>query len=228
MLSPTHTPTSDRRAARRAFAAAALALLTTAAVSPLSAQRSRSAADSAAYARARADSVHRPYTAADIEFVDGMLHHHAQAVLMAGWAASHNASPDVRTLCDRIINAQRDEITLMSQWLRDRRLPVPVPDPHGMHMNMGGTEHTMLMPGMLSEAELAQLDSARGQDFDLLFLKGMIKHHQGAVSMVKKLFGTPGGGQDETIFKLASDINVDQRTEIARMQKMLIAKSFGS
>jgi uncharacterized protein (DUF305 family) len=183
--------------------------------------------DPAAVARARADSVRRPYTAADIHFVSGMIHHHAQAILMAGWAPTHGASDAVRTLCARIINAQTDEIRLMQQWLIDRNQPVPAPNPHGMTMVMNGMQHDMLMPGMLTEDQLAALDRARDADFDRLFLSGMIQHHRGAVTMVGELFGTPGAGQDETMFKLASDINVDQTTEIARMQKMLVAATLG-
>jgi uncharacterized protein (DUF305 family) len=90
-----------------------------------------------------------------------------------------------------------------------------------MKMNMGGMEHVMLMPGMLSEEQMNQLDQARGIKFDELFLTFMIQHHQGALAMVKELFATPGTGQDETTFKLASDVNADQETEIERMQKML-------
>jgi uncharacterized protein (DUF305 family) len=156
-----------------------------------------------------------------------MIHHHAQAILMAGWAHSHNAGASVLVLCDRIVNAQRDEIRVMQQWLSDRQLPMPEPNPHGMHMVMNGMEHDMLMPGMLTDEQLQQLDRARGADFDKLFLTGMIRHHQGAVTMVKELVSAPGSAQDDFIFKLASDINVDQTTEIARMQRMLAAMTLG-
>jgi len=181
----------------------------------------------AAMARARADSVRRPYTKADIDFVSGMIHHHAQAILMAKMAETHGAAASIRTLTARIINAQQDEIRLMQQWLVDRSQPVSAPNPYGMPMNMGGMEHEMLMPGMLTRDQLAQLDSARGPRFDLLFIKDMIQHHTGAVGMVKTLFASQGAGQDETIFKVASDINVDQSTEIARMNKMLLAIALG-
>jgi len=169
-----------------------------------------------------------PYTAADVNFFNGMIPHHAQALVMAGWADSHGASPAVLTLTARIINAQKDEIASMQKWLRDRHLPVPEADPRGMMMNMGGTEHTMLMPGMLTETQLKQLDAARGRDFDRLFLTFMIQHHQGAVSMVKELFDTNGAAQDVTVFKVASDIFADQSTEIDRMQKMLASMVFGA
>ena len=125
------------------------------------------------------------------------------------------------TLTARIINAQGDEIRLMQQWLRDRGQPVPEPSPKGMKMVMNGEEHVMLMPGMLTEEQMKRLDAANGTEFDELFLQLMIQHHSGAVSMVKDLFNSYGAGQDETVFKFASDVNVDQSTEIARMQRML-------
>jgi uncharacterized protein (DUF305 family) len=168
------------------------------------------------------------YTAADIQFMDGMISHHAQALLMAGWAASHGASPSVLTLTSRITNAQQDEIAGMQKWLRDRDQQVPEANPHGMTMKMDGMEHTMLMPGMLTEAQLKQLDEARGKDFDRLFLTFMIQHHQGAVTMVTNLFDTYGAAQDISVFKLASDIGADQTTEIERMQKMLASVIFGA
>jgi uncharacterized protein (DUF305 family) len=178
---------------------------------------------SAGIAKAQADSARYPYTEADIHFMSGMISHHAQAVVMARWAPTHGAGPAVRTLCDRIINAQTDEIALMQQWLRDRRQPVPEPSPNGMKMTMGGMEHVMLMPGMLSDAQMQHLDEARGAEFDRLFLIFMIQHHRGAVSMVKELFDSYGAGQDLLVFKFASDVNIDQTTEIARMEKMLVA-----
>jgi uncharacterized protein (DUF305 family) len=94
-------------------------------------------------------------------------------------------------------------------------------------MTMGAAEHEMLMPGMLTDAQMKQLDQARGPEFDRLFLRFMIQHHRGAVTMVKQLFDTYGAGQDQTIFKVASDVNTDQNTEIARMEKMLLTLTFG-
>ena len=187
----------------------------------------RAQSDLAAIAKAREDSARRPYTAADVHFMSGMIGHHAQAIVMAGWAPSHGASPSVRTLCERIINAQRDEIVTMQQWLRDRQQPVPEASAKGMKMVMDGVEHEMLMPGMLTEEQMKQLDAARGKDFDHLFLTFMIQHHKGAVQMVKELFDTYGAAQDDLVFKFASDVNVDQTTEIARMEKMLVALTFG-
>jgi uncharacterized protein (DUF305 family) len=183
----------------------------------------RSAGDSAGIARARADSVRHPYTQADVDFMSHMIGHHAQAIVMSNWAPTHGASPPVRTLAARIINAQQDEIATMQQWLGDRREPVPEARATGMKMTMNGAEHEMLMPGMLTEAQMQQLDQARGPEFDRQFLTFMIQHHKGAVSMVKDLFGTNGAAQDELVFKFANDVNVDQSTEIARMERMLVA-----
>ena len=179
--------------------------------------------DAAAIARARADSARHPYTQADIYFMSGMISHHAQAIAMARMAPTHGAGPSIRTLCERIINAQQDEIATMQHWLADRGQPVPEASPTGMKMKMGGMEHEMLMPGMLTPEQMRELDQARGAEFDQLFLIFMIQHHRGAVSMVKDLFSTYGAGQDDLVFKLASDVNVDQTTEIARMQKMLVS-----
>jgi uncharacterized protein (DUF305 family) len=184
---------------------------------------SRRQSDLAAMARASADSARYPYTAADVEFMSGMIGHHALAIVMARWAPSHGANPSVRTLCERIINAQQDEIVAMQQWLRDRRQPVPDANAAGMKMMMNGVEQVMLMPGMLTDAQMKQLDEARGAEFDRLFLTFMIQHHSGAVTMVQQLFASYGAAQDQVVFKFASDVNVDQSTEIARMQRMLVA-----
>ncbi|HYJ80569.1 MAG TPA: DUF305 domain-containing protein [Longimicrobiaceae bacterium] len=163
----------------------------------------------------------QPYTAADVHFMTTMIGHHAQAIVMARWADTHGASGSIRTLAGRVINAQQDEIALMQQWLRERGQPVPEPRPGPMRMRMDGVEHDMLMPGMLTEEQMARLDQARGAEFDRLFLTFMIQHHRGAVTMVTELFSNQGAGLDDSVFKLASDVNVDQTTEIARMQRML-------
>ncbi|HVT40065.1 MAG TPA: DUF305 domain-containing protein [Gemmatimonadaceae bacterium] len=162
-----------------------------------------------------------PYTEADINFVTGMIGHHAQAIVMAGWAPTHGANKSVSILCERIINAQQDEITLMQSWLRDRKQPVPEAKAGPMKMKMNGTEMEMMMPGMLTDDQMKQLDKARGPEFDRLFLTFMIQHHQGAITMVNELFASPGAGQDEFMYKFASDVFADQGTEIERMQKML-------
>lgn len=166
------------------------------------------------------------HTPADVQFMSGMIHHHAQAVLMAGWAASHGASASLQRLAERIAVAQKDEIALMQNWLRSKGEPVPDATP-AMTMPMNGMQHdmhhSMLMPGMLTDAQLKQLDAARGVEFDRLFLTFMMQHHQGAITMVDTLFGSEGAGQDEVIFRFASDVYADQTTEIDRMQKMLDA-----
>jgi len=169
---------------------------------------------------ARADGGRPPVTPADIHFMSGMIGHHAQAVLIAGWAPSHDAGQAVRALCERIVVGQRDEIAFMQSWLRDRRLPVPDGDP--AHFAMPGMDHA-LMPGMLTAEQLTKLDRARGLEFDRLFLTFMIQHHQGAITMVEQLMGSPGAAQEDKVFKFVSDVNVDQTTEIDRMNLMLEA-----
>ena len=164
---------------------------------------------------------HLPYSDADVEFMSGMIPHHAQAIVMAGWAPSHGARDDVAILCERIVVGQRDEIDTMQTWLRDRGLPVPDAKSTRHKMTMNGMTHEMLMPGMLTDEEMAALDRARGPEFDRLFLLGMIKHHQGAIDMVDKLFESYGAAQDEVVFKFASDVYADQSTEINRMTEML-------
>ena len=166
-----------------------------------------------------------PYSDADIEFMSGMIPHHAQAVIMANWAKSHGAREDVAILCERIAVGQTDEIKLMRQWLLDRGLEAPDPTSTKHHMKMAnGMEHDMLMPGMLTDEEMAALDKARGPEFDRLFLEGMIRHHQGAIDMVDKLFKSYGAAQDETVFKFANDVQSDQAIEINVMKDMLEGK----
>ncbi len=169
---------------------------------------------------AAADSGRPPYTKADVDFISGMIGHHAQAVLMAAWAASHGASASVQALCERIVVAQRDEITFMQRWLRERNQPVP--DGDTSHLMMAGMD-MKLMPGMLTREQLTELDKARGPDFDRLFLRYMIQHHNGAIQMVETLFASHGAVQDEDVFKFASDVHVDQITEVDRMTLMLQA-----
>ena len=162
-----------------------------------------------------------PYSDADVEFMSGMIPHHAQAVIMGGWANTHGARQDVAILCERIVVGQTDEIAMMQQWLGDRGLPVPDAKSTRHKMKMNGMEHEMLMPGMMTDEQMAALDKARGPEFDRLFLEGMIRHHQGDVDMVEELFKAYGAAQDEVIYKFASDVYADQSTEIARMHKML-------
>ncbi len=169
------------------------------------------------------DSARRGYTPADVHFMSGMIYHHTQAIQIAGWAASHDAGPSVRTLCERIVAAQTDEIALLSRWLATRHEAVPQPDP--AHMMMPEMNATHIMPGMLSAEQLAQLDRTRGPDFDALFLRLMIQHHQGAITMVNQLFAS-GAGEEEPVYKMASSVYADQTTEIERMQQMLAADIF--
>lgn len=176
---------------------------------------------------ARQDSAKMNFTDADVKFMTGMIAHHAQALIMSELAPENNASESVQTLAARIINAQKDEIKSMQQWLRDRDKPVPEVHIDGLNLMIHGLgedhmkmDHTNMV-GMLSPAQLKELSEAKGRQFDLLFLEYMISHHSGAVLMVEKLFSTDGAAQDEAAFKMANDIQVDQRTEIARMQLML-------
>lgn len=165
----------------------------------------------------------RPITQADVHFMTGMIGHHSQAIKIAGWAPSHGASPSIQTLAARIIVSQNDEIHFMQNWLRDRGQPVPDADPDHMQMSMPGMDHSMLMPGMLTAEQLAELDRARGPDFDRLFLTDMMQHHRGAITMVEQLINSPGAAQDDVVFKFISDVNADQTTEIDRMSTMLAA-----
>jgi uncharacterized protein (DUF305 family) len=162
-----------------------------------------------------------PYSDADVDFMSGMIPHHAQAVVMAGWAPTHGARQDVAILCERIVVGQRDEIAMMQGWLGDRGLEVPDAASTRHKMKMGDMVHDMLMPGMLSDEEMAALDKARGPEFDRLFLEGMIRHHQGAIDMVEVLFKSYGAAQDETVFKFANDVYADQGIEMAKMHEML-------
>ncbi len=172
--------------------------------------------------QAKMDGGVMPYTQADVRFMQGMIGHHSQAVVMAGWAPTHGASESVKILAGRIDVAQRDEIAFMQRWLGDRKLPVPDAAAQMQHgMSMPGMAMGELMPGMLTPEQMAELDRARGPEFDRLFLTDMIQHHQGALSMVDQLFGTQGAGQELYIFRFASDVSADQFTEIDRMRLML-------
>lgn len=173
--------------------------------------------------QARVDSALMNVHEADVHFMAGMIGHHAQALVMSGYAPDNGASQSIRTLAARIINAQRDEIAVMQHWLRDRDRPAPEVHMDGGEVMVHGPDHIMHMPGMLSDEQLTELEAAEGPEFDRTFLTYMIQHHQGAVTMVHELFATDGAAQDDLVFKLASDIQVDQTTEIARMKLMLEA-----
>ena len=162
----------------------------------------------------------RVVSQADVDFMTGMISHHAQAIVMAGWCPSHGGSASLKILCERIIVAQKDEIGLMSGFLSDHGKPVPQ-DPV-MHAGMAGMDHA-LMPGMLTDEQMKQLNAARNGEFERLFLTFMIQHHQGAIAMVDKLFASYGAAQDDLVYKVASDVWADQVAEIKRMQLMLDA-----
>jgi uncharacterized protein (DUF305 family) len=151
------------------------------------------------------------YTVADVKFMQHMIGHHAQALVMAAMAPTHGASDRMLQLVQKIDISQRDEIAFMEQWLKDRKQALP-PDGYMSHM---------MMPGMLSPEQMMQLDAARGREFERLFLIFMIQHHEGALQMVEELFDTPGAGQDPDIFRFATDVDADQRDEIYVMTTML-------
>jgi len=180
------------------------------------------------------------HNAADVAFVQMMIIHHAQAVVMSDWAPTHAASPALKTLASRIALSQRDEITMMQHWLEERHLPVPDPLhmlPSAAHdstmpgMSMGGMsgmpgmqmhgDSMPRMPGMLTPAQMRELEAAHGAAFDRLYLTDMIGHHEGALQMVATLFHTPGAGQQADLFGFATDVDAGQRVEIARMQALL-------
>ena len=146
--------------------------------------------------------------------MQGMIGHHQQAIEMTDLIPTHTATAAMKRLGDRIAISQNDEIRMMQRWLTNRGQSVP--DMHAMHMH-GAT----LMPGMLLPEEMDRLAAANGTAFDRLFLEGMIKHHGGALEMVADLFSHPGAGQEPEIFMFASDVDADQRAEIARMSAML-------
>jgi uncharacterized protein (DUF305 family) len=153
-------------------------------------------------------------TDADIKFMQGMIHHHAQALDMTELLDERSQDPDMKKLGLRIHVSQTDEITMMQHWLEARGQEAP--GRHAHHMP-GAT----LMPGMLTNDEMTRLAASKGVAFDRLFLEGMIKHHGGALVMVQELFATPGAGQQSEIFAFASDVEADQKMEIERMGAML-------
>lgn len=160
---------------------------------------------------------------ADVRFMQGMIHHHAQAIEMVNLMAARTKMPAMLSLGERINVSQRDEIAMMQNWLREHHESAPDPLPH-LGMDMG--DHDMpMMPGMLTKAQMDALAAAKGAEFDRLFLTGMIQHHEGALTMVKELFGTSGAANNTAIFRFASDVDADQRAEIVRMRAMLRPKS---
>jgi uncharacterized protein (DUF305 family) len=157
---------------------------------------------------------------ADVRFMQGMIGHHAQAVVMAALVPTHTQRPEMRMLAERIDVSQRDEIAMMRSWLE--RHHQPLPDSAGMMAGHAGHDMShAAMPGMLNAAELDTLRAARGAAFDRLFLRYMIRHHEGALTMVRDLLAQPGAAQDSEVYRFASDVDTDQRAEIARMKALL-------
>jgi uncharacterized protein (DUF305 family) len=153
----------------------------------------------------------------DIAFVRDMVPHHQQALQMTALARTNDASADVKLLAERMEISQRDEVAQLEAWLEDQG-PLP-PDDHSRH----GGDGSALMPGMLTDEQMAALAAARGSDFDELFLTSMIAHHSGAIAMVNDLFSRPDGGQDLWVGQFARGVDADQRVEVARMTSMLAA-----
>ncbi|CAN5769864.1 DUF305 domain-containing protein [soil metagenome] len=172
-----------------------------------------------------ADTVRPAHSPADVRFMIDMIPHHAQALVMATLVPDRSERREINLLAERMAISQRGEIALMRQWLGDMGEPVPPGDggmDHSMHAAHGDADgHAMLMPGMLTDAELAQLAEARGDAFDRLFLAFMIRHHEGALVMVDALFASPGAAQDDFVYMFASDVYADQTTEIHHMTQML-------
>lgn len=165
-----------------------------------------------------------PRSPKDVEFMQGMIMHHAQAVEMTALIESHTKNNDLRLLGARIGKSQSDEINFMKRWLEARGEPTQPQMPGMSSMNMPGMDmssHQMLMPGMLTPKQMDALRKAKGAEFDHLFLTGMIQHHNGALIMVKDLFETAGAGQDAELFNFATDIDSGQRAEIRIMQNIL-------
>ena len=168
-----------------------------------------------------------PPSTKDIEFMQGMIMHHAQAVEMTALIESHTTNRELRLLGARISHSQSDEIAFMKRWLAARGESTEMPMPKMSGMNMSGmsgmdmSKQPMLMPGMLTPKQMAALRRAKGKEFDRLFLTGMIQHHNGALVMVKDLFDIAGAGQDAELFNFTTDIDSGQRAEIRIMQSML-------
>ena len=159
------------------------------------------------------------YNEGDVQFMHGMIAHHRQALEMTALVPDRSTREDVRMLARRIELSQDDEIGMMERWLT--RHGAPLPDEHAHHAPAGDGHASM--PGMLTPEEMARLAAARGADFDRVFLESMIRHHEGALVMVDRLFSTPGAGQQSEVFQMASHIASDQRVEIARMHGLLLA-----
>jgi uncharacterized protein (DUF305 family) len=172
------------------------------------------------------DTTRPGYTPADVQFMQHMIGHHGQALAMTALVPARTTRGDIRTLAQRIEQSQRDEIAMMQRWLASRHEMVPSLEAHHEHhAPQASAAPQPLMPGMLTSDELAQLARARGPEFERLFLTYMIRHHEGALTMVAQLFAARGAGQEPELFRLASDIDADQRAEISRMRSLPDAPS---
>jgi uncharacterized protein (DUF305 family) len=165
-----------------------------------------------------------PRSQADVDFMQGMIMHHSQAIEMTALLASHTDNKDLRLLGARISSSQSDEIRFMRRWLAVRGEPLSMATPGMPDMDMSHNP-AALMPGMLTPEQMESLRKAKGAEFDRLFLTGMIQHHNGALTMVRDLFDTAGAGQDADIFNFATDADNTQRAEIRIMQVMLEKKT---
>jgi len=191
---------------RATVLAGALALLAGAGVRPAAGQ-------------VAADTARPRHTRADVAFMQGMIAHHGQAIVMSDLVPARTTRVPLRMLAERIKISQQDEIRLMRTWLLDRHEEAPEPDAHQSH-HAGGA---VLMPGMLTADQITRLGAATGPAFERLFLEFMIRHHEGALTMVASLFASPGAGQEVDAFRFASDVDADQRAEIRRMRNLLAA-----
>jgi uncharacterized protein (DUF305 family) len=158
---------------------------------------------------------------ADVQFMQGMIAHHAQALAMVALIPDHTTRQELQLIGQRIKISQTDEISLMQHWLEDNHEPVPTVDAKDVAHMPGMEGMTMMMPGMLTPEQMTQLAQAKGPEFDRLFLQGMIRHHEGAIAMVQTLLATPGAAQRAAVFTFANDASADQRAEIKRMQSVL-------
>jgi uncharacterized protein (DUF305 family) len=224
LLTDIKTPGQRRRFRRKASAALLFAVTSISAGSVLAqvpivqpgapgqASRNLSAEDARNLVSLR-------YVEADVRFMQGMIAHHAQAIEMTDLVEGRAQRETIKQLAQRIALSQDDEIAMMREWLEARGEPAELPDGgHGMHARHN---HTGMMPGMLTEGDLAALAGAEGAEFDSLFLEFMIKHHEGALTMVDDLLGQPGSAQDSVLFEFANEVTSDQTAEIERMAGML-------
>jgi uncharacterized protein (DUF305 family) len=208
---------NGRHTPHPAVAALLLPLLIAAACATAPVEQDVRTADAATPSQSDTRRPPAGYTLADVRFMQGMIGHHAQALVMTAMVAERTSRQDFALLAERIEVSQKDEIAQMQRWLRDRNEEVPSPDAH-VHAAMG---HGELMPGMLTQQELDALRDARGVAFERLFLQLMIRHHDGALIMVRQLFDSPGAGQEPEVFIFASDVDADQTAEIQRLRRLL-------